>query len=146
MKKKIAQICEVHRQQDDKKFYRIIQLFLFDSIQLISSIHFTEYEKIIISYAKKMYLNERNYNIDVFKGFRIVLAEKKYSEDPIAEERINVFGVINGFLTPFEEYEGSDEIYRPYELQYSVDFFKKTGLKKKELKKTFKKHFGNYLK
>lgn len=142
MKKKVAQICDFHIQNDNVEFYNRTQLFLFDALHLLPDTVLTDYEKRLIVFAKDMYLNKQKYSLDVFRSFRILLARKKYAEGSVTEEQSSAIDAATNFLTPFEEYEGGDEIHRPFALQYNIDFLIKANLRKKELKSLLIKHFG----
>ena len=144
--KKVKQICKIHKSQDNIEFYNKLQFFFFETIQLFKDTILTEYEKIIIDYAFKMYLHEYMYNCETFKSFRIIIAKKQYSEENISVERKNALYVVNSFLTPFEEYNGNDEIHRPYKLEYTTTYLKKAGISDEKLDLFFEKYFKDYFK
>lgn len=136
----LYQIINLHKVKDTKEFHTRTQLFLLDAIGLMS-VHIDDYEKIIVEYARKMYAKEIPFCINTLKSFRIIVAKKRFMEVNSKEERVHVLNAVNGFLTPFEEYNENDEIERPYELEYKIDDLMQAGLEWKLLIPLLKEHF-----
>ena len=140
----VYQIINLHKVNDTKEFHTRTQLFLLDAIALMS-MYIDDYEKIIIEYARKMYTEEIPFCQKSLKSFRIIIAKKRYSETDINDQRAHVLNAMNGFLTPFEEYNENDEIERPYELEYKMDDLIQAGLERKQFIPLVKKHFPEIL-
>ncbi|WP_378173985.1 DUF6304 family protein [Aquimarina sp. SS2-1] len=136
----LYQVINLHKRNDTKEFHARTQLFLLDAIALMS-MHINDYEKIILEYARKMYTKEIPFCMNTLKSFRIIIAKKRLSEVNNKEERVHVLQAMNGFLTPFEEYNKNDKIERPYELEYKIDDLMQAGLEWKQLIPLLKEHF-----
>ncbi|MFD2562863.1 DUF6304 family protein [Aquimarina rubra] len=136
----LYQVINLHKLNDTKEFHARTQLFLLDAIALMS-MHIKDYEKIILEYARKMYTKEIPFCMNTLKSFRIIIAKKRLSEVNNKEERVHVLNAMNGFLTPFEEYNENDKIERPYELEYKIDYLVQAGLEWKQLIPLLKEHF-----
>lgn len=139
--KEIYEIINVHKVNDTKEFYTRTQLFLLDAIELMNE-HIHDYEKIILEYTRKMYTEEIPHCQNKLKSFWIIVAKKRINEINSSDERVHLLNAINGFLTPFEAYNGNDEDKRSYELDYKIDDLLQAGLKRKHFIPLVKKHFA----